>query len=87
MGVGSNVPSATSFGRQGVAVTPSDSTDIPGGPVKAVVVTAAGNLSVIPADSATAIAFVAVPVGFIPPYVVRRVTSTGTTATVATVEA
>lgn len=86
MGVGSNVPSAVSFGRHGVAITPSDAADIPNGPVKGVVTTSAGNLSVIPADSATAIAFVGVGVGFIPPYVVRRVMATGTTATVATVE-
>ncbi|PJN96679.1 hypothetical protein CNY89_01090 [Amaricoccus sp. HAR-UPW-R2A-40] len=87
MGVSSFQPGANSFGRHGVAITPSDAADIPGGAVKAVVTTSAGDLSIIPADSATAIAFTGVGVGFIPPYVVRRVTATGTTATVATVEA
>lgn len=86
MGVGDFQASLNTFGRKGVAITPSDSTDIPGGPVKAVVATSAGDLSVIPADSATAIAFTGVPVGFMPPYIVRRVTATGTTASVATVD-
>lgn len=74
------------YGRRGVAITPNDAADIPGGPVKAVVATSAGNLSVIPVDSSIAIAFIAISAGFSPPYIVRRVMATGTTATVATVE-
>lgn len=86
MAVGNFQPGAGTFGRKRVAITPSDAADIPGGPFKAVVATSGGNLSVIPADSVTAIAFTDVPVGFMPPYIVRRVMATGTTASVATVD-
>lgn len=78
--------SLLTFGRTGRAITPDDNADMPGGPVKAVVALSAGNLSVLPADSATAIAFTGVVAGFMPPYIVRRVMATGTTVAVATVE-
>lgn len=78
---------AQAYGRRGTVVTPSDTTDLPN-VAKAVVVCAAGNLAVIPADNADAgvITFTACPLGFMPPFQVRRVMATGTTATVATVD-
>lgn len=87
MGIASFSPAAASFGRRSVAVTPNDAADLPGGPVKAVVALTAGDLSVIPADNASAaVAFVNVGAGFVPPFMVRRVMATGTTCTVMTVE-
>ncbi len=87
MGIGSYTPAAGSFGRKGALVSPNDGADLPGGPVKAVVALTAGNLSVIPADNASATAaFVNVSAGFMPPFMVRRVMATGTTCTVMTVE-
>ncbi|MBB5045932.1 hypothetical protein HNR60_000667 [Rhodopseudomonas rhenobacensis] len=78
----------SSFGAKGLAIAKSDSADIAGGPVKAITVTAAGSLSFIPPGNADndPISYADVPVGFIPPYQVRRVKSTGTTATVRTIE-
>lgn len=86
MGIGDFQAGLGTFGRKGSGVTPSDSTDLAGGPVKAVVTLTSGNLSILPADSGSPISFIAVPVGFVPPFIVRRVLATGTTATVATVE-
>jgi hypothetical protein len=82
----SAVKSLSSFGRKGAAVVPSDSTDFAVF-AKAIVVTAAGNLVIVPADNADneTITFTGVSVGFIPPYQVRRVLATGTTASAATV--
>lgn len=85
MNLGDVMPGLMTFGRRGFAVTPDDNADLPGGAVKAVVATSAGNLAVIPVDSATPIAFTGVPAGFLPPFIVRRVMATGTTATVAAV--
>lgn len=79
-------PSATSFGTKARAVVPSDDADITDGPVKAVVCLTAGNVSVLPASSAVAVSFVDVPAGFVPPFQVRRVLSTGTTCTIMTIE-
>lgn len=75
------------FGSVGRVVTPNDSTDLDPY-AKAVVVTAAGNLVILPVQNAdgTTITFTACPVGFVPPYRVRRVLSTGTSASVATVD-
>ncbi|WP_425287893.1 spike base protein, RCAP_Rcc01079 family [Rhizobium ecuadorense] len=74
---------ATSFGRKGAAITPG-ATDLD--PIaKAVVMTTTGDITIVPADNATSvtITFTACPVGFIPPYQVRRVTAcTGTCASV-----
>lgn len=77
-----------SFGTTGRVVTPSDTVDL--APyAKAIVVCAAGNVAVIPAGNldAAPITFTTAPVGFIIPYRVRRVNATGTTATVATIDA
>ena len=76
------------FGRRSVAVTPNNSADLPGGAVKAIVLMTAGNVSFIPAGNADGdpVSFTAQAAGFIPPFVVRRVMATGTTATVRTVE-
>lgn len=81
-------PSPMTFGRKSSAVEPSDSSDLPGGAVKGVTTTTAGNISVIPIGNADndPVAFTDVPVGFVPPFIVRRVMATGTTATVRTVE-
>lgn len=79
--------SAGNFGSIGTPVTPSDTVDL--NPyAKAVVVTATGNLVILPVQNTdgTTITFTGVPVGFIPPYRVRRVYATGTTASVATVD-
>lgn len=77
------------FGGNSAAVTPSDTVDLTTYP-KAIVVTVAGNLVVLPMkatdDGAHLITFTAAAVGFIPPFRVRRVMATGTTASVATVE-
>lgn len=75
------------FATKARAVSPSDGTDLDPY-AKAIVVTATGNLVILPAKNAdgTTITFAGCPVGFIPPYAVRRVLSTGTTATVATLD-
>lgn len=77
-----------SFGRSSRAITPSDTVDITNGPVKAVIAASAGNLKILPADNATSVpvAFVDIPAGFVPPFIVKRVFATGTTATVYSVE-
>ncbi len=77
------------LGRTSNAVTPSDTVDFTKYP-KTLVVTAAGNLVVLPLtaadDGAHTITFTGLPVGFIMPFRVRRVLATGTTASVATIE-
>lgn len=75
-----------SFGRSGRAVTPHDSNDID--PYGRVVCLTTGNISVLPVKNAdgSPVAFVSVPAGYIVPFYVRRVLSTGTTATVATID-
>lgn len=79
---------AGAFGTVSKAVVPSDSADLPSAPVRAVVCLTSGNISVIPANNATAVPvpFVGVSAGFVPPFQVRRVMATGTTCTVMTVE-
>jgi len=66
---------ALSFGTKGAAITPGN-TDLDPIP-KAVVMLATGDISVVPAGniSNTAITFSSCPVGFMPPFVVRRVTA------------
>lgn len=75
---------ATSFGTGGAAITPGAS-DLPLD-TKAIVCTATGNVTIVPwnnADAAT-LTFTGCPVGFMPPYRVRRVTAaTGSWATIA----
>lgn len=75
------------YGTKSKAVTPSDSLDFTKYP-KAIVVTAYGNLVVLPIgnDDADTVTFTAVNAGFSPPIRVRRVLATGTTASVATIE-
>lgn len=84
-----NVPddNPTSFGNTGSVISPSDTVDL-GSYAKSVVVTAAGNIVVIPAGNldAAPITFTAAPVGFVIPYRVRRVNATGTTASAATID-
>lgn len=75
--------SATTFGKKGATITPgpSDLDPIP----KAVVMTSAGDITIVPDGNATntTIAFTGCAVGFMPPYVVRRVTAcTGTCASI-----
>lgn len=74
---------AINFGRKGAVITPA-ATDLDPLP-KAVVMTAAGDITIVPDGNSTAstITFTGCPVGFIPPFVVRRVTAcTGTCASV-----
>lgn len=80
------VPSRSSFGGSGAPIVPSDANDLTTY-AKAIVVTAAGNLVILPAKNAdgSTITFTGVPVGFIPPFRVRRVMATGTTASVAAI--
>lgn len=77
------------FGSKSRNITPSDTVDL--SPyAKAIVVTAAGNLAILPVgntDNAGGIVtFTSAPVGFVPPYRVRRVNATGTTATCSTID-
>ena len=78
---------ATRFGNRSRAISPSDSTDLDPYP-KAIVALTSGNLVVIPAKNADVdtVTFTGIQAGFSPPFVVRRVKLTGTTATVATIE-
>lgn len=75
------------FGTKSKPVTPSDSVDFALYP-KAIIVTAAGDLKVLPlanADTDT-VTYSGVYAGFVPPVRVRRVLATGTTCSVATIE-
>jgi hypothetical protein len=71
-----------SFGRDGRLVTPHNSTNLDpiGKSVVVTDITAGANLSIV-TEKGTTIPFVGVSVGFIPPYRVKRVNSTGTTIT------
>lgn len=77
-----------SFGDNAAAVTPSDTVDFGSYP-KAIHVTAAGNLVVLPLkaadDGAHLITYTGVSAGFVVPIRVRRVMATGTTASVASI--
>jgi hypothetical protein len=78
------------YGSKSRNIVPSDTVDLTPGYAKAIVVTAAGNLVILPVgntdNAAGLVTFTAAPVGFIPPYRVRRVNATGTTASVSTVD-
>jgi len=79
--------SPISFGGSARAVTPHDSTNLD--PIaKAVNVTsvAGGDTLTIVTTDDSVVAYTGVTVGFSPPYHVKRVNSTGTTATVYTVD-
>lgn len=76
-------PNPSTLGRRGKAISASNS-DF-SAVAKAVVCAAAGNITLIPADNPEGepVTFTDCPVGFIPPYQVRRVTAlTGAWATV-----
>lgn len=79
--------SPVGLGNTSTTVSPSDTVDFTTYP-KGIVVTAAGNLVVLPlkGTDGTYITFTAAPCGFIVPFRVRRVMSTNTTASVATIE-
>lgn len=62
------------------AITPDDNTDL-AKLTRGVYVGGTGNLSVILENDTSAVSFVGVPVGSILPIRVKRVRSTGTTAT------
>ncbi|TIX28924.1 hypothetical protein [Mesorhizobium sp.] len=81
-------PGESSFGQKGAQITPSDDADL-ATVSKGLVVLGAGTLSFIPADNADSdeITYSDLPVGYIVPYFVRRVLATGTTATVASIDA
>jgi hypothetical protein len=77
--------SAQSFGRKGRVITPG-ATDL--NPIaKSVIMLADGDITIVPDgnDNATTITFTGVFVGFIVPYVVRRVTAC--TSSCATIDA
>lgn len=80
-----HTPNRLTPGNNAAAVTPSDTVDFTSYP-KGIVVTAAGNLVVLPLKGAdgTYITFTAAPVGLVVPFRVRRVQATGTTASCAT---
>jgi hypothetical protein len=79
--------SAISFGHDARSVTPHDSTNLDPVAKGVVVSSVAGgsNLSIV-TNKGTTVNFVGVSVGFIPPYHVTRVNSTGTTCTVYTID-
>lgn len=77
-----------SSGNNAAVVVPSDTNDFVAYP-KAIVVTNGGNLVVLPLkaldDGAHLITFTGVATQFVPPFRVRRVMATGTTASVASI--
>lgn len=83
------IRSAGSIGGNSTAVAPSDTVDFTSYP-KDIWVTAAGNIVFLPLkaadDGAHLITVTAAPVGFVFPVRARRVMSSGTTASLATVE-
>jgi hypothetical protein len=70
----------TAPGNNLIAITPSDSTDLPQ-VSRGIYVGGAGNLVVTPAAGGSNVTFVAVPAGTVLPIRVTRVLSTSTTAT------
>jgi len=67
------------------AITPDNATAIPGGPARALYVTVAGNLSFLDME-ANVVTLTAVPAFTVIPIACVRVNSTGTTATVRTLD-
>jgi hypothetical protein len=63
----------TTFGLAGRVITPSANLLDP--PAKAVVMLADGDITIVPLNSTQAISFVGVPAGYIPPFVVGKVTA------------
>lgn len=72
--------------RGGVTITPSDTTDFSSYVVAVVVAT--GNISCVPVDGddSSPIVITGAPVGWVLPWQLRRVMSTGTTATLASID-
>lgn len=71
----------TAPARQALAVTPSDSVDLVGGPFRGLWVGGAGNVSVILAGDSAPVTLVGVQAGSLIPVQVKRVRTTLTTAT------
>lgn len=67
------------------AITPSNSVALPGGPARALYVTATGDVSFLDMEGNT-VALTAVPAFTTIPIAAVRVNSTGTTATVRTLD-
>lgn len=65
----------------GAVVTPNDGVDLPGGPTRAVYVGGTGHMAVDFEGGETNVLLSAIPVGTIMPLRVKRIRSTGTTAT------
>lgn len=76
---GSIKPGHDAPARSAAAVTPSDGTDM-SFVTRGLYIGTAGDVTVIMADTGTAILFKAVPAGTVLPIMVSRVKSTGTTA-------
>lgn len=82
-----STPSMHTYGKKSRQVTPSDTDDLDPY-AKAVVCAASGNVSVLPAenDDGDTVNFTGVPAGYVPPFHVRRVMSTGTNIAVYTID-
>ena len=78
---------STTFGSVGRTIVPSDTVDLDPY-AKAVVCLTGGNLTILPSQNAdgAVISFTGVVAGYVPPFQVRRVLATGTTATVAAID-
>lgn len=84
MAQNTNVNTVSSLpARSALAVTPNDSTDLPGGACRGLYVGGGGTVTVImpTATAGDTVPFVAVPAGSILPISAQRVMATGTTAT------
>lgn len=64
-----------------IAITPSDTANLPGATVGGIYIGGAGNITVQPLAGGPAVALVGLPVGTMVPLVVNKVFATGTTAT------
>lgn len=67
--------------RQGVAITPSDTANLPGGTARGLYTGAGGAIVLRMDDSAITLTLTGVPAGQILPLTTSRVLATGTTAT------
>jgi hypothetical protein len=67
-------------GYDGVAITPSDTVDIPNGPIRSIWVGGAGNVALITL-AGTTVTFAGCPAGSLLPVMASRVMATNTTAT------
>lgn len=76
--MGRNTDISSAYGI--VAITPSDSADIPGGTIRGFTVAVAGNVAVVMADGSTG-TLSNLPEGVQHAYQVTRILATGTTAT------